>query len=96
MILEVAILNVISGKHQEFERAFEEAQKIIAASEGYIGHQLKKCLEVDGQYILLVEWQTLEAHTIGFRGSAAYQKWRAMLHHFYDPFPTVNHYSTVY
>ena len=85
-MLEVAILNVISGKLEEFERAFEEAQKIIAASQGYIGHQLRKCLEVDGQYILLVEWQTLEAHTIGFRGSAAYQKWRAMLHHFYDPF----------
>ena len=95
-MLEVAILNVISGKLEEFERAFEEAQKIIAASEGYIGHQLRKCLEVDGQYILLVEWQTLEAHTIGFRGSAAYQKWNTMIHHFYDHFPTVMHYSTVY
>ena len=94
MILEVAILNVRKGKGFEFETAFAEAREIIAVSEGYISHELQKCLEVENQYILLVKWQSLEAHTEGFRGSAGYQKWKEMLHHFYDPFPTVLHYST--
>lgn len=92
MVLEVAILNIKSGQTQDFEAAFSKAQKIISSMNGYISHQLRKCLENDHQYILLVEWQTLEDHTVGFRGSPEYQQWKALLHHFYQPFPTVEHY----
>jgi heme-degrading monooxygenase HmoA len=92
MVLEVAILNIKPGQTEKFETAFSEAQKIISSMNGYISHQLKKCLENDHQYILLVEWQTLEDHTVGFRGSQEYQQWKALLHHFYDPFPVVEHY----
>ncbi|KQS41900.1 antibiotic biosynthesis monooxygenase [Pedobacter sp. Leaf194] len=95
MILEVAILNVKAGLTAEFEMAFAEAQKIISAMEGYLSHQLKKCLEDSDKYILLVNWETLEAHTGGFRGSSEYQDWKRLLHHFYDPFPTVEHYVAV-
>jgi heme-degrading monooxygenase HmoA len=93
MILEVAILNIIPGREAEFEAAFALASNIIAASPGYVSHQLQRCLEKRAQYILLVNWQTLEHHTQGFRGSPAYQEWRRLLHHFYDPFPTVEHYE---
>ena len=95
MILEVAILNVKAGLTAEFETAFAEAQKIISAMKGYLSHQLKKCLENSDKYILLVNWETLEAHTEGFRGSSEYQHWKRLLHHFYDPFPTVEHYAAV-
>ena len=96
MILEVAILDVKPGLEKEFETAFGEAQKIISSMDGYISHQLQKCIEKDSRYILLVNWQTLEDHTIGFRGSEQYQEWRRLLHHFYDPFPEVEHYTSVY
>lgn len=96
MILEVAILDVKPGREKEFETAFGEAQKIISNMDGYISHQLQKCIEKDSRYILLVNWQTLEDHTIGFRGSEQYQEWRKLLHHFYDPFPEVEHYTSVY
>lgn len=96
MILEVAILNVVAGKTAVFEAAFAEAQKIISSMNGYVSHELQKCLEVPNQYILLVRWQTLADHTIGFRQSAEYEQWRALLHHFYDPFPTVEHYERVF
>lgn len=96
MILEVAILDVKPGREKEFETAFGEAQKIISRMDGYISHQLQKCIEKDSRYILLVNWQTLEDHTIGFRGSEQYQEWRRLLHHFYDPFPQVEHYTSVY
>ncbi len=95
MILEVAILNVISGKEGEFELAFTQASSIISSMPGYISHQLQRCLENRSQYVLLVNWGKLEDHTVGFRGSAEYQEWRKLLHHFYDPFPTVEHYELV-
>lgn len=95
MILEVAILNVIPGKTKAFEKDFLVAQEIIKTIKGYIRHQLQKCLEVPNRYVLLVEWETLEDHTIGFRQSVGYLEWKKLLHHYYDPFPTVEHYEMV-
>lgn len=95
MILEVAILPVIPGMETRFEQAFAEASTIISSMPGYVSHQLQRCLENRSQYLLLVNWQTLEDHTKGFRGSPEYQQWRALLHHFYDPFPVVEHYEMV-
>ena len=95
MILEVAILNVRPGMAVAFEEAFRQASFIISAMPGYVSHQLQRCIEAPDRYVLLVNWQTLEAHTVGFRGSPEYQDWKRMLHHFYDPFPTVEHYKSV-
>jgi heme-degrading monooxygenase HmoA len=96
MILEVAILNVKLGLEREFEAAFGRAQDIIASMPGYVSHQLQSCLEQPARYLLLVNWETLEDHKIGFRESAQYQEWRTVLHHFYDPFPEVQHYQVIY
>jgi len=93
MILEVAILNVRPGQVGTFEAAFRQASPIIASMPGYLGHGLQRCLEFRDQYVLLVRWQKLADHTVGFRGSARYQEWKALPHHFYDPFPVVEHYE---
>jgi len=95
MILEVAMLQVKTGQEAAFEAAFAEAQAIIADMAGYVSHQLQRCLEARGRYVLLVNWQTLEDHTVGFRASAEYQDWKRLLHHFYEPFPTVEHFERV-
>ena len=95
MILEVAVLDVKPSQSQDFEAAFGQAQETISSMKGYISHQLQKCIEKPDRYILLVNWQSLEDHTQGFRGSAAYQEWRRLLHHFYDPLPEVEHYVAV-
>ncbi|MCX6083035.1 MAG: antibiotic biosynthesis monooxygenase [Chloroflexi bacterium] len=95
MILEVTILNVREGQSDEFEAAFIQASPLIASIPGYISHELQKCIETPNRYILLVQWKTLEAHTIGFRQSPEYQDWKRLLHHFYDPFPTVEHFATI-
>jgi heme-degrading monooxygenase HmoA len=89
MILEVAVLDIKPDLNSEFEAAFQVAKDIISAMPGYISHELQHCLENGDRYILLVRWQTLENHTTGFRQSPQYQEWRALLHHFYDPFPVV-------
>lgn len=93
MILEVAILNVIPGGEDEFLKAFDKAKEIIAGMKGYLSHQLKRCIENESQFILLVEWEKLTDHTVGFRESKEYEEWKGLLHHFYDPFPTVEHYE---
>ena len=95
MILEVASLQVRAGQESLFEAAFLQAQKIISSMPGFVSHQLQRCLERPNQYLLLVIWQTLEDHEVGFRGSAEYQQWKQLLHHFYEPFPEVLHYRAV-
>lgn len=94
-ILEVAILDLKAGLAAEFEIAFQAASKIIMSMPGYIAHDLQRCLENRDRYILLVRWEKLTNHTVGFRESPEYQQWRSLLHHFYDPFPTVEHYEMV-
>jgi heme-degrading monooxygenase HmoA len=93
MILELARLDVRPGQETGFEAAFHEAQGIIAAMPGYLGHELRPCIEHSNRYLLLVRWRRLEDHTEGFRSSRAYERWRALLHPFYEPFPEVEHYG---
>ena len=95
MVLEIATLNVIPGREQEFEQTFVEAQKIISSMSGYVSHELRRCVENPSRYGLFVTWERIEDHTEGFRNSAEYQAWRALLHHFYDPPPQVEHYVSV-
>jgi heme-degrading monooxygenase HmoA len=95
MILETAMLDVRPGQERAFEGAFAEASSIISAMPGYLGHELLRGIEQPSRYVLLVRWETLEDHTVGFRGSPEYQEWKALLHHFYDPFPTVEHFTPV-
>lgn len=95
MILESAYLQVKRGQTAAFETAFREASSIIASMKGYISHDLHKCMEDETLYLLLVQWETLEDHTEGFRGSEEYQEWKRLLHHFYEPFPTVYHFEQV-
>lgn len=95
MILEVAPLRIRSGRANEFEASFRQAQSIIATAPGYISHELRRCVERENEYLLLVQWESIEAHEVDFRGSPAYAQWKALLHHYYEPFPTVLHYESV-
>lgn len=95
MILEAVMLQVKEGMEGEYEVAFREASKIISSMSGYISHELQRCMEVKGKYLLLVKWETLDDHTVGFRQSEEYQEWKKQLHHFYDPFPIVEHFEKV-
>ena len=93
MILEMAVLNVIQGEAAAFEAAIQKAKPLIARTPGFRSIAVRRCVETRNQYLLLVEWERLEDHTIGFRQSEQYEEWRRLLHHFYDPFPLVKHYE---
>ena len=93
MILETAILSIRPGQSAAFEAAMAQARPLIAATPGFQRIEVRPCVETADRYLLLVWWDSLEAHTEGFRGSDRYQAWRNLLHGFYDPFPLVEHYS---
>lgn len=93
VILEHVVLPVISGREEEFLAAFEVARPLIAAQPGFVDLELRRGIERPHEFLLLVRWESVEAHEVGFRGSADYQEWKALLHHFYDPFPEVVHFQ---
>jgi heme-degrading monooxygenase HmoA len=95
MITEHVELPVIPGREDEYEAAFAKAKPLIAASPGFRGLSLTRCIERPNFYVLLVQWDSVEDHMVGFRESPAYQEWRTLLHHFYDPFPVVEHFTEV-
>jgi heme-degrading monooxygenase HmoA len=95
MITEQAVLDVKPGQERDFESAFSEAKALIASMPGFESLQLHRCIEQSNRYLLLVVWRRLEDHTEGFRRSSEYEEWRRLLHHYYDPFPAVEHYSLV-
>jgi heme-degrading monooxygenase HmoA len=93
MIVESAVLPIRIGHEAQFEAALREALPLIQASKGFQKIEVRRCVEDKSRYLLLVWWDSVEDHTIGFRQSDRYPKWRALLHHFYDGPLTVLHYE---
>ena len=94
-VCEYVPLSVIPDSVGAFISTFHDAEKIISRQPGYISHRLIQNQSILHDFILLVEWDNVESHTEGFRKSADYLEWKALLHHFYDPFPTVSYYTIV-
>ncbi|MDJ0335636.1 antibiotic biosynthesis monooxygenase [Salinibacterium sp. G-O1] len=94
-ILEQALLPIKPGREAEFEAAFATAKDIISRMPGFRLLTLSRGIERPDTYLLLVRWNTVADHEVGFRGSPEYQQWRALLHDFYDPFPVVEHFAEV-
>ena len=95
MILEVAILDVKPAETGDFEASFARAASILRAAPGHVSHELRRGMEKPNRYVLLVRWRSLDDHVEGFRKSSAYEEWKRLLHHFYDPFPTVEHFAAI-
>ncbi len=93
MILEHALLHVRPGENQAFEAAMAQAKPLIASSPGFFGLELRPACEKSGLYLLLVRWESIADHRDGFRNSARYDQWRALLHQYYNPMPTVDYFE---
>jgi heme-degrading monooxygenase HmoA len=94
-ILEVARLDVRPAQEAAFQEAFERARSSISATPGFLDLELRRCVETRNRYLLLVHWATIDDHTTGFRQGPNYGRWKELLHHFYDPFPEVEHYEAL-
>jgi heme-degrading monooxygenase HmoA len=95
VVLELAMLNVVPGRESEFEAAFSQARRLISAMPGFLSLELNRNTQVPNRYVLLVKWRSVEDHREGFRRSQEYVEWSRLLHHFYEPFPTVEYYRDV-
>ena len=93
MILELATIDIKNGTNTNFEINLEKAQKVISRSKGYIRHQFHKCVEQENRYVLLIHWETLEDHTVGFRESELFKEWRGLIGPFFEAPPVVQHYQ---
>lgn len=93
MIVEHAVLQVKHGRSAAFEQAMREAKALIAASPGFKSIEVRPAVEVEDRYLLRVVWSDVAAHRDGFRKSDQYQKWRALLHAFYEPVPAVEYFG---
>jgi heme-degrading monooxygenase HmoA len=95
MIVELAQLTITAGREAEFEAVFPAAIAVLASSQGYFSHELRRSVETPNRYVLRVEWATLEAHTVGFRGSPAFTQWRALIGPFFGAPSVVEHFEPV-
>ncbi len=96
MVLEVATLYVKPELMPTFEADFVKASYFIAQAKGYITHELQKCLEQEHKFLLMVQWETLENHTVDFRTSDLFEQWRTIIHPYFEPKPIVEHFVRVY
>ncbi|WP_182348908.1 antibiotic biosynthesis monooxygenase family protein [Tomitella gaofuii] len=92
MIYEHAILDV-GDAGAGFEAAFAKAKELIARTEGFRRITMSRCHETPGRYLMLVEWDSVAAHLENFRGSADFERWRALMNPFYTAPPTVEHFT---
>lgn len=96
MILELADIRIQPGQQAAFDEAIQRGlDTVIAKAAGYVSHQVHKGIETPERYVLMITWQTLEAHTVGFRGSPAFAEWRAIVGPFFAQPPVVEHFELV-
>ena len=96
MVLESAELLIKAGMEEEFEAALRQAMPLFRRARGCEGMRVERSIENPRAYRLLVQWQTLEDHTVHFRGSEDFQAWRRLVGHCFDGAPNVSHLATVY
>ena len=95
MITEIAQIEVKAGSETDFEAAVEKARTVFARAKGFQGFELHRSIEKPQRYRLLAKWQTLENHTVDFRGSADFAEWRGLVGAFFASPPEVEHTETV-
>jgi heme-degrading monooxygenase HmoA len=94
MILELADIRIQPGKQAEFEAAIQRGvSTVIGRAEGMHGWKVNKCIETPERYVLQIFWDTLEAHTVGFRQSPLFAEWRAIVGPFFAQPPLVEHFT---
>ncbi|CAJ1502367.1 antibiotic biosynthesis monooxygenase [[Mycobacterium] kokjensenii] len=95
MIVEHGVLPIRPGSEADFEAAYAEARPLIASQPGFLGITMSRSVESPNLYLLLVRWESVEAHTEGFRKSPEFPRWRELLHPFYESPPVIEHFVDI-
>ena len=96
MILELADIHIPPGKQAEFDAAIQHGvETVISQAKGFRGYKVNKGVESPERYLLMIYWDTLENHTVDFRGGPLFPQWRAIVGPFFAVPPTVEHFTLV-
>ena len=96
MILEIADIRIAPGREAEFDEAIQRGLKtVIARAEGMRGWKVNRGVESPQRYVLMIFWDTLEDHTVKFRGGPLFAQWRAIVGPFFAAPPVVEHFQLV-
>ena len=94
MILELADIRIHPGQQAAFDAAIKKGvETVIAKAKGFRGYKVNKCIETPERYVLMIFWDTLENHTVDFRGSPEFANWRAIVGSFFAAPPSVEHFT---
>jgi heme-degrading monooxygenase HmoA len=94
MILELADIAITPGRQAEFDHAIRHGiATVIAQAKGFRGYQVHKGIESPERYLLTIHWDTLENHTVDFRGGPLFDQWRAIVGPFFARPPVVEHFD---
>ena len=95
MITEIAQIDIKAGSEAAFEAAVDKARVVFKRAQGFHGLELHRSIEKPQRYRLMVKWETLENHTVDFRGSENFAEWRGLVGAFFASPPDVEHTETV-
>jgi len=96
MILEIADIRITPGRAAEFAAEIKRgAESVIAKAKGFAGYKVNHSIESPDRFVLMIYWQTLEDHTVRFRGGPLFPQWRAIVGPFFASPPSVEHYTLV-
>jgi heme-degrading monooxygenase HmoA len=95
MVLEVALIDVLAGREDEFAAAYREGHPLLATTPGCRSVRMTRGVESASRFVLLVEWDSVEAHLDNFRATDRFTRWRALLGPFFDGAPRVEHFTDV-
>lgn len=96
MLLELADLRILPGQQAEFEKALQHGiQNVLSKAEGFRGCAVRKGIESPERYLVMIDWTTLESHTVGFREGPLFPQWRAIIGPYFASSPVVEHFTAL-
>ena len=96
MILEIADIRIAPGQQAAFDEAIQRGLRTVASrAQGYRGYKVNRGVECPERYLLMIFWDTLEDHTVHFRGGPLFAEWRAIVGPFFAAPPVVEHFELV-
>jgi quinol monooxygenase YgiN len=95
MVLEVGLIDIQDGREDEFTAAYAKAHPILAATPGCRSIRMTRGVETSTRFVLLVEWDSVDAHLDNFRATDRFTRWRQLIGPYFDGAPRVEHFTDV-
>jgi heme-degrading monooxygenase HmoA len=95
MVLEVALIDVVAGQEDEFAAAYAKGHEVLESTPGCRSVRMTRGIESPSRFVLLVEWDSVEAHEQNFRGTDRFTTWRGHIGPYFAQPPNVEHFTDV-